>query len=223
MYKNVPYTSVEKVISIILIIIAVSLVTAIYFFGKPISVEEADTPMDASTDPIQINESIMRVVTHNTRSMSLIYIPQADYEITAKVVDKKRYHAGWTSKIAPYDLALAWGKLTQPEMKEFINYYQMKRFYFFKYSWDCPVSEKYISEHSSNNHLISANENICKAIGLIKKGDIIQLWGSLVNVEGIYKNFEVTWDTSTTRMDSGNGACEIIYVEKIRIKNKIYR
>ena len=34
---------------------------------------------------------------------------------------------------------------------------------------------------------------------------------------------EVNWRSSTTRADTGNGACELFYVEKVRLKNKIYR
>ena len=108
-------------------------------------------------------------------------------------------------------------------MKKFIKYSQMMRFYIYKCTWDCPLTQDYISQHSANNHLIPANPNILKVFKKIKKGDLIQLWGFLVNIEGAYKGRDVNWRSSTTREDTGNGACELLYVEKVRLKNKIYR
>lgn len=217
------HTSAGRVIIIVLIIIAGSIVTAILLVGKPISVEEDNSPFDCMQDPIQIDDITEPGITYQSGNLSLIFFPQALYEITAKVMSKKRYHDGWGAKIAPYDLALAWGKLTKPDMRPFIKYSQMRRFYFYKCTWDCPLTQDYISQHSANTHLIPANENLMKVIRKIKKGNVITLWGYLVNVEGTYKNADVNWRTSTSREDTGNGACEVIYVEKIRIKDKIYR
>jgi hypothetical protein len=216
-------TSYIRIIVIMLVVIAASIITAKYFLEKPISVEEVTTPLNPLEDPVQNEVQDLESFTFNKGNLLLLIFPQKEYEITAKVVSKKRYHDGWGAKIVPYDFTLAWGKLTELGMKKLIKYSQMRRFYFFKYTWNCPLTQDYIGEHSSNNHLIPANENILNVFRKIKKGDIIQLWGYLVNIEGTYKGRDVNWRTSTTRTDTGNGACEVIYVEKVRIKNKIYR
>ena len=223
MQSSTYYTSKARVITIVCIIIAASVITALLFLNRPISVEEDQTPLNPLLAPLQNDETIQHGITYNSGELNLIYFPQAEYEVTAKVMSKKRYHNGWGSKIGPYDYVLAWGKLTNPEMNKFIKYTQMRRFYFYKCNWDCPLTHEYISTHSANTHLIPANDNIMKVLKKIKKGNVIKLWGYLVNVEGTYKGGEVYWRSSTTRKDTGNGACEVMYVEKIRVGNHIYR
>lgn len=193
------------------------------FISEPISVEEETAPLDPFQEPIQNDIQNVQSFTMNKGSLQLLVFPRAKYEITAQVVSKKRYRDGWASKIAPYDFALAWGRLIESEISKFIMYSQIKRFYFFTCKWNCPVTQNYIGDHSSNNHLMPANINIFNALKKIKEGNTIQLWGYLVNVEGMCQQTEVNWASSTTREDTGNGACELIYVEKIRLKNKIYR
>jgi len=84
------------------------------------------------------------IISCRLRNLQLIIFPRVEYEITAKVVSKKHYHYSWESKIVPYDFALAWGKLTEPGMKKFIKYSQMRRFYFYKYAQNCPLKQDYI-------------------------------------------------------------------------------
>ncbi len=60
-------------------------------------------------------------------------------------------------------------------------------------------------------------------MGKVKKSDLVRIEGFLVNVTGVdAKNRVINWKTSTTREDTGNGACEIIYVSKLRLNNNIY-
>jgi len=60
-------------------------------------------------------------------------------------------------------------------------------------------------------------------MGKVKKKDIVQLEGHLVNVLGRDKKKRFSsWNTITTRTDEGNGACEIIYVTCLRINHKEY-
>ncbi|MCD6330240.1 MAG: hypothetical protein J7M10_07860 [Candidatus Cloacimonetes bacterium] len=218
-----PPTSAQQLVIILLVIIALSTIAAMVFISEPISVEEETAPLDPFQEPIQNDIQNVQSFTMNKGSLQLLVFPRAKYEITAQVVSKKRYRDGWASKIAPYDFALAWGRLIESEISKFIMYSQIKRFYFFTCKWNCPVTQNYIGDHSSNNHLMPANINIFNALKKIKEGNTIQLWGYLVNVEGMCQQTEVNWASSTTREDTGNGACELIYVEKIRLKNKIYR
>lgn len=223
MSHHLYHTPVSRVIVIVLVIISASVIAALVFLNKPLSVEEVSTPLDPMQEPIQYDDINESGITYQSGNLNVIYFPQASYEITARVMSKKRYHDGWGAKIGPYDFVLAWGKLTQPGMNKFIKYSQMRRFYFYKCTWNCPLTQEYISSHSANTHLIPANDNITKVLKIIKKGNVIKLWGFLINVEGTYKEGQVNWRTSTTREDTGNGACEVMYVEKVRLKNNIYR
>ena len=68
----------------------------------------------------------------------------------------------------------------------------------------------------SNSHLIPSNDKIKKQIKKIKKNDYIQIEGYLVHVDADTKKGYFFWDSSTTREDSGDGACEVIYVTDVK-------
>ena len=58
-------------------------------------------------------------------------------------------------------------------------------------------------------------------------GDQVRIEGKLVNVKaklispgGRFDSPEYSWNSSTSRTDSGAGACEVIYVEGITILKK---
>lgn len=72
----------------------------------------------------------------------------------------------------------------------------------------------------SNNHIICSNENVEKQISSVKEGDFISLTGYLVNVvcdSGDGYIYEMK--TSTSRNDSGDGACEVLYVTDVSWMN----
>ena len=66
----------------------------------------------------------------------------------------------------------------------------------------------------SNNHLISADDYIRSQVRDIRVGDQIHITGYLASYsnEGGGKR-----GTSTTRLDTGDGACETLFVEKFEI------
>jgi hypothetical protein len=67
-----------------------------------------------------------------------------------------------------------------------------------------------------NNHLITADQRIRDRIDAVRIGDQIHLKGLLVNYSA--RRMPHAWRmTSTTRNDSGNGACEVVFVEAIDI------
>ena len=66
----------------------------------------------------------------------------------------------------------------------------------------------------SNNHLISADEFIRDRVGEIRVGDQIRIKGSLVRYGAAGGGLR---GTSTTREDSGDGACETILVDEFEI------
>jgi len=66
----------------------------------------------------------------------------------------------------------------------------------------------------SNNHLISADEFIRDRVGEIRVGDQVRIKGSLVRYGAAGGGLR---GTSTTREDSGDGACETILVDELEI------
>lgn len=179
--------------------------------------------IDTSRDPVQSSLPSGEPIFKEMKEGRLILIPLAEYKLTGMVVSVESYSSDWESIISPYDLAIVWGKLAEPQYERFISYSQRNRWYFYRYKKDCPLSEGYIISHSSNNHIIPEGENIRRAIKTIKKKDKVVLEGFLVNVKGTYKGQTIYWNTSLSRSDTGNGSCEIIYLSKIRINDYFYK
>ena len=161
--------------------------------------------------PIAINEGNYRV----------ILTPKAQYIINAKIVHKKRYHMDWNAGIAPYDFALAWGDLANPKFANEIKYSQGGRWYRFRYGANCAFTQSYIYQHSSNNHLIPANEYIKRVIEELNTGDYVHMEGYLVWLNGFYKKGNVYWKSSLSRNDTGDGSCEVFYVKNITLINGV--
>ena len=74
------------------------------------------------------------------------------------------------------------------------------------------VPEAEIMGHSGNMHIIPATEFINDVLQDIQEGQLVQLWGYLVDARG---NDGFRWLTSLSRSDVGGGSCELFYVERI--------
>ncbi|WP_417445654.1 hypothetical protein [Kangiella sp.] len=138
----------------------------------------------------------------------------ANFRIKAKVLSKEGYHFGREANLSPVDLALGWGKMSDESIIEQIQISQSGRFYRWRVD-SFPIPRREIETQSANMHLIPANENVANAIDDVRKGDIIELSGNLVNAVSDENGWR--WTTSLTRNDTGNGACELIWVESFRV------
>lgn len=64
-------------------------------------------------------------------------------------------------------------------------------------------------------HMIPADRSIEKAMRSVRKGQIVHFKGKLVEVSG---GGGFVWRSSMTRNDTGNGACELVYVESFEVQ-----
>ena len=71
----------------------------------------------------------------------------------------------------------------------------------------------------SNNHLLTANPDLAKKIRSVRIGDQIHFRGYLAEYSH-NQGFAFKRGSSTTRDDSGNGACETVFVESFDIVRK---
>jgi hypothetical protein len=90
------------------------------------------------------------------------------------------------------------------------------------YYYNEKIDPSFNGRFLSNNHLIPKDKNVKNQIGRVNIGDQIHIKGYLANYIIFDKNGKQisSRNTSTTREDSGNGACEIIYVDKIEVIKK---
>ena len=137
--------------------------------------------------------------------------PVATFEVDARLFGRKSYDDGSDeSRLSPVDLALGWGPLADERIAEQISVTQSGRFYHWRTD-RLPMPAEKISQHSANMHIIPAGQEVTRFIDTLTPGQRISLRGKLVNVSGP-DNWR--WVTSQTRNDTGDGACEVFYVER---------
>ncbi len=139
----------------------------------------------------------------------------ASYAVKARVLHTKRYWAD-LDELVPYDVALGWGPMSDQSVLDRLEISQGNRFFFYQWRDQPPLPLQEIVTHAANNHVIAANRDVAAAVRHLRAGQFVQMRGYLVNVTGP-KGFH--WNTSTSRADNGNGACEVFYVEAIGVSD----
>jgi len=141
---------------------------------------------------------------------------KASFEIRARVLSKEPYYLGRTADLAPIDLALGWGVMSDSSVLSQIDISQSARWYRTRYDLPPPIADKQIIFNSSNMHMIPARKDIERSLKKLREGDIVLIRGYLVDVDhdsGWY------WRSSMSRLDTGDGACELVYVESLSVEN----
>jgi hypothetical protein len=138
---------------------------------------------------------------------------QATFDIHARVLSRENYWMDPGAKLVPVDLALGWGRMSDSAVIEKLSISQFGRFYFWSAS-ELPIPETEISQSSANMHLIPATSSVERAIKRVRQGDLVHFSGYLVNAQMPGGG---TWNSSLTRNDVGNGACELVWVEQFEI------
>jgi hypothetical protein len=139
-------------------------------------------------------------------------IPLAKYAVKARVLSRERYWVEGGAALAPVDLALGWGPMSDSKVLSAFSISQSGRWY--HWSADTlPISAQEVVSHSANTHIIPADVLVRRAVLDFKEGDVVELEGYLVRVEG---PGGFRWVSSLSRTDAGDGSCELMYVKEAR-------
>jgi hypothetical protein len=134
----------------------------------------------------------------------------ADYRIRARVLMTERYFFGRESDLSPVDFTLGWRRMSDQQVLDAISLYRQRRAFCYRPKgsvWPIPSEE--INSQSANMHLIPADDQVLHDLRSVSEGDIIELRGYLVEVNA---PDGWRWRSSLSRTDSGNGACELMWV-----------
>jgi hypothetical protein len=143
--------------------------------------------------------------------------PVADYELWGLVVTHNDI-TGFTDimhtkdSVDIKDICVIWGTNANADEYRKVSYSSGDFICYFEY----PYGTNFDQFALSNNHLLADNEAIRDQIRQTHIGDQIHLQGLLVNYHR-QSNPDWTRRTSTTRQDTGNGACEVIFVQDYEI------
>jgi len=150
-------------------------------------------------------------------------VPLFNYELYGLVVSEHNskswfdyYHERWKDFINLKDICVIWGDNIKTGAYQELKFHNgsFTCYIDFKSGVDKnTVSQKFKNDALSNNHLLSGNDIINQKIIKAKKGDQVYLRGYLVQ----YSHDEFKRGSSVNRTDTGNGACETIYLTDFEI------
>jgi len=137
--------------------------------------------------------------------------PLAEFSLDARILGTEHYNLGRESDLSPVDLALGWGPMSDSAIISQLSISQSGRFYHWSAS-RLPIPKQAISSHSANMHMVPADTRVEKALKSLREGEVVRIAGYLIRADapdGWH------WVSSLTRDDSGNGACELVWVREI--------
>lgn len=127
------------------------------------------------------------------------------------MLSSKSYSVGREADLSPVDLALGWGPMSDETILNKVDISQSHRFYYWHVD-EFPIPRREIETHSANMHMIPADDRIEKMLKSVRPGEVVKLSGYLVQVNA---SDGWHWKSSLTREDTGNGACEVVYVKEL--------
>lgn len=133
----------------------------------------------------------------------------AEYDIDARVLSREDYRLGREADLSPTDFGVGWGRMSDESVLKNIDISQSNRFMYWRVQ-EFPIPQHEIEISAANMHLIPADAAIAHQIAAVRKGQIVHMRGYLVRVDA---NDGWHWVSSLSREDTGEGACELFWVE----------
>ena len=124
-------------------------------------------------------------------------------------------HKEWNDKLNVIDLCVVWGENVRTGAYRGIRFSSGQ----FTCNYETSSSEAWAAFDTSaisNNHLLSDDPRLARAMRQVRIGDQIHFSGYLAEYSHNH-GFPFKRGTSTVRTDSGNGACESVYVEDFEV------
>lgn len=143
-------------------------------------------------------------------------VPVADYELWGLVVTHNDIDGFMDithdkDSVDIKDICVIWGENLWSDDYRKVEYHSGDFVCYYRYESQI----RFLHNKLSNSHLLSDDANVRDKISKVNIGDQIHLKGMLVNYRPAWK--EIGWrNSSTTRDDQGNGACEVVFVNEFQ-------
>lgn len=187
----------------------------------PAPVRRDPAPLDLGRDPAQ-GPPELAPLAFTRGGMAITLTPLATYRLAGRVLHKADYAWDWNARLAPVDVAMAWGPMLEHGLYRKISWSQRDRWYFWRYGADLGRDDTFIARYSANTHLVPATARLAAAARALKPGDQAELSGHLVRVDATEGDRTYAWLSSTSREDTGDGSCELLYLTRLRRGDRVY-
>jgi len=138
----------------------------------------------------------------------------AGFGVEAVVLSRKHYGEGDLGTLVPWDLALAWGQMSDPSWIRHLRVRQEARFYHWHFPPGTELTQEAVETQSANMHFLPGTPEVAREMERVRNGDLVRFSGFLVDIE---EPNGAIWKSSRVRTDTGSGACEIILIETFEV------
>ncbi|MDR2689562.1 MAG: hypothetical protein LBB76_07360 [Azoarcus sp.] len=182
-------------------------------------------PQPVALSPLLEKEPVQRAVSKapfdtSVKQTTYHIKPLYRYELWGLVVSMHQadgpvdyVHEEWGDHLNAVDICVVWGKNALSGVYEKINFSSGQWTCYYETS-DSAAWERFSTAEISNNHILVDRDDIRARLKELRVGDQIYFSGYLAEYShdgGFFRG------TSTIRSDTGNGACETVFIEKIDI------
>ncbi len=179
--------------------------------GNELSPQLKSAPIQEATEEDEF--------TFEYRGTTYLVQPKASYTLNGLIVSHNNiqafddiYHDA--NSVDLKDICVVWGT------NAFTGIYQQMQFWSepwsCNYRFDRETGAVFDPAQLSNNHLLTDDPEIQSTIKSLRRGDQVELSGMLVNYRpALYPDH--LRKTSLVRTDTGNGACEVFFVENAKV------
>ena len=145
--------------------------------------------------------------------------PRARFVAQGYVLDTSRFLLARWEDVAPIDVTIAWGALATKEHLDALDVNTENRMAFVEWDGAEPAPKALIATHLANVHVVPATAEVEARLSAIKRGRLVRLTGRLIDLDvlGADGRIEKRATTSLTRGDSGDGACEQLWLEELEL------
>ena len=137
----------------------------------------------------------------------------ASYSIKSRVLHTERYRWDAMSDIAPLDLGVGWGVMSDETHATRCDFTNAGRYLNWTWSGE-DFPEQAASRSMVNMHMLPANDRVRDHLLNLRRGQLFHARGYLVEVT---RPGMGPWTSSLSRLDTGDGACEIMWVESLSL------
>lgn len=161
----------RTLLSVLLVVLGIVFYEAIRPVGQPPGVLAPDPP-SVSTVPEKAP-----VFERDGHVMTGL----AQFKAKVRVVSIERYGKDRQAKIAPFDIVLGWGALSDTTTFKGVDVGQTERTVVFE-SYDPKLPKEAVAASLMNVHVVGADADVDKRVRELRRGNIVEIEGWLVEV-----------------------------------------
>jgi hypothetical protein len=181
-------------------------------------------------EPLQASDGVPASFQVAKKKIVYIVKPLFRYELSGLVVSQHRSdslmdvsHRRWNDFLNIKDLCVVWGRNIRSGVYREMKFWNRDFTCMCEFP-DAETAKRFSGSHLSNNHLLCADERLSRLILQVRPGDQVHFKGYLAFYSQPANQFER--GTSTVREDTGDGACETVFVTEftvLRRANPVWR